>query len=288
METTLQSKQYLWNCLLKWLLNSGFSCPSCGCSRAVVTDRKYLITSLRRCEGCSLLFRTPTTTSKESFAFYQTQYEEGATTDLPSRTELDRLVSCNFRDLDTSYDRYISAIQSLLPGEKCRVLDYGCSWGYGCRQLSNAGFEVDGCEVSLQRANYARESLGVNIISVDNIPEATYDIFLSCHVIEHVPSVQALIDSGMRALRSGGLFVAFTPNGSKSRRLIDPRGWHRSWGCVHPQLIDDVYIKNLANSYRLVLGATDPYPLGDLRATCGSSNLFDMTGWELMLVIGKN
>jgi len=112
------------------------------------------------------------------------------------------------------------------------------------------------------------------------------DVFLSCHVIEHVSSVENMLALGERVLRPGGLFIAFTPNGSMAHRDKNPKGWHQSWGGVHPQLIDDVFIQRMSGR-RPFIAATKPYPIESLRAWHGAPILLPMEGHELMLAFRK-
>ena len=250
-------------------------------------DRKYLLTSLRRCTQCKLLFRTPTTTEAENAMFYQDAYEEGITTDLPTDVELDRLKAENFASLSTSYCGYIEVMRALgvLPG--ARVLDFGCSWGYGSHQLRRSGYAPEGYEISQPRAAYARAKLGVRTLELSEIETGRYDAFLSAHVVEHVPSVEHMTALAERSLRPGGLFLVFTPNGSMSYRRVNPKGWHRSWGGVHPQLLDEVFLSQMSQQ-RPSLVATYPYPLEALRGWAGEPQVLSMQGHELMWAFRKS
>ncbi len=234
----MRSAAYLTKSALKSLLRLGLSCPSCGGRPEKVIDRKYLVTTLRRCSGCRLLFRAPTTSAREYARIYQREYRSGITTTPPSSKGLENLQKTGFRGSGKDYGEWIELLFALgcRPGR--RLLDFGCSWGYGSWQLSRAGFAVDGYELSRPRADYARRNLKVNIVDPFRLPDSSYDIFFSSHVIEHVPSVSDLLALAVRLLRPGGLFVAFTPNGDEARRRRDPAGYRRIWGYVHPQLID--------------------------------------------------
>lgn len=249
-------------------------------------DRKYVVTALRRCGTCSLLFRTPTTTEEENAQFYQSDYEEDTTTDLPSEAELKVLKLANFAGLSTSYLGYIGVIRALgaKPGQN--VFDFGCSWGYGSYQLQQAGFSVNAFEISRLRANYAREQLNIRLLGLSEIQANSCDVFLSCHVIEHVPSVEKMITLGEHALRPGGIFVAFTPNGSLTYRNVNASGWHQSWGGVHPQLIDEVYLQRMS-CRRPTIAATCPYDLDQLREWNGSPRVLPLLGHELMFAFRK-
>lgn len=282
----MRSLRYLRLCLIKTILSRGFQCPSCGSIGGSALDRKYLVTSLRRCLNCSLLYRTPTTTETENAKFYQSSYEESTTTSLPSDKELQALKMENFSSLSTSYQGYIEVIRALTGGSNGRLMDFGCSWGYGSYQLQRAGFSVEAFEISESRARYAREKLNVKTVQLGEIPCESFDVFFSGHVIEHVPSVESMIALGERALRPGGLFIAFTPNGSSAHRKLNPLGWHRSWGGVHPQLLDDEYIGRMSER-RSIIAATSPYPHEEMRTWDGRPRTLSMDGHELMIAFRK-
>jgi 2-polyprenyl-3-methyl-5-hydroxy-6-metoxy-1,4-benzoquinol methylase len=282
----MRSLNYIRLCAIKTALNRGFHCPSCGGGGGAALDRKWLVTSFRRCNNCSLLFRTPTTTEEENALFYQSAYEEGTTTDLPTDAELETLKMENFASLSTSYLAYIEVIQALGARLGGHVVDFGCSWGYGSYQLKQAGFSVDSFEISKPRAVYARERLDIATVELDDICPESCDVFLSGHVIEHVTSVESMFILGEKALRPGGLFCAFTPNGSSDFRDKNPKGWHRSWGGVHPQLLDDKFVRRMRGR-RAFIAATSPYPVDDLRAWDGSLKLLPMEGHELMIAFRK-
>jgi 2-polyprenyl-3-methyl-5-hydroxy-6-metoxy-1,4-benzoquinol methylase len=229
----------------------------------------------------------PTTTAAENASFYQSEYEESITTELPDERRLEELREENFASLSTSYLPYIEVLRALGARPGHRVLDFGCSWGYGSHQLRESGFDVQAYEISKPRAAYAAANLGVQTVEIEAIEPGGFDVFFSAHVIEHVPSVEGMLELGERALKPGGLFLAFTPNGSAERRQSDPMGWHRSWGGVHPQLMDAEFLRHNARPERSFLAAACPYPLDDIRRWNGTPTLLDMRGSELMLAFRK-
>jgi SAM-dependent methyltransferase len=193
--------------------------------------------------------------------FYEDDYDQGFTTTVPSAAQLGELLSNGFDGHEKSYRTYLDVLASLSVKHGARIFDYGCSWGYGSYQLRAAGYVVDSFDISKRRATYATEKLDIRIVQPAEQEQASYDVFFSAHVIEHVPSVARLIELGRRLLRPGGLFVAFTPNGSAAFRHVAPRNWHLCWGLVHPQLIDDEYI--VAQKLEPSIVASSPYPLDE-------------------------
>lgn len=235
---------YLLSSVGKRLAGGHLNYPSCGAAPAERLDQKWLVTSFCRCERCQLLYRIPTSDARENEAFYQEDYTEGYTTDLPSAAEIQELIATRFADSEKNYAHYLAVLRALGVNPGARLFDYGCSWGYGSHQLAAAGYEVDAFEISRPRAAYARSQLGVSMPEMEALPSASYDVFFSAHVIEHVPSPSAMIALGMRLLKPGGLFVCFCPNGSLSFRQRAPCDWHLMWGQSHPQLVDEVFLRH--------------------------------------------
>lgn len=233
---------YLLSSMGKRLVGGHNKCPSCGGDAAEQLDQKWLVTTFCRCGRCRLLYRIPTSDAQENEDFYQEDYTEGFTTDLPTDVAIQELIATRFVSSEKNYAHYIAVLHALGVKPGARLFDYGCSWGYGSHQLAAAGYQVDAFEISRPRAAYARSKLGVSMPDIAQLPPASYDVFFSAHVIEHVPSPSAMIELGMHLLKSGGLFVCFCPNGSLAFRQRAPRDWHLMWGQSHPQLIDDIYL----------------------------------------------
>lgn len=236
-------------------------CPSCGASAHETVARKYLVTSLRRCSACQLMFRYPTDPQGDSENFYNDGesdgYEQGLTTTLPDDEELETLKKTKFSTTEVYYDKVINCLRAIAP-PPARLYDLGCSWGYGSWQIAQAGYEVRSYEISKRRRCYASEKLDVNTDSqypIDGI-DGEFDVFFSNHVLEHLPALADKINAGARYLRPGGTLVAITPNGSEAFRLAQPDSWSKSWGVVHPNLLDDVFYHALAGDRPYFISTT--------------------------------
>ena len=120
---------YLMTCASKLATKERFHCPSCGFENAATVSRKYVVTALKRCRRCDLLFRTPTTTSSENETFYQESYHQGFTSDTPSDETLRSLMAKNFAGSEKDYASYIKVLAALgaRPGD--RLLDFGLFLG---------------------------------------------------------------------------------------------------------------------------------------------------------------
>jgi 2-polyprenyl-3-methyl-5-hydroxy-6-metoxy-1,4-benzoquinol methylase len=177
---------------------------------------------------------------------------------MPAQSELHKMKANSFRGTEKDYTQYISVLKCLGLPPNASLLDYGCSWGYGSWQIAQAGFRVQGFEISRPRCAYAREFLEVDATWDTAELNGPFDVFFSAHVLEHVPSVSKTIDLASRLLRKGGFFVAFTPNGSKQYRRREPLRWKRAWGQVHPNFLDEVYYASRFQTYPYFI-ASSPY-----------------------------
>jgi len=263
------------------------ACPSCGHEDSDVVARKYVVTALHRCRQCRLLFRTPTLPPAESDAFYQEDYAQGFTTDLPDGATLASLTASRFSGTEKDYRPYLEVLEALGLHERQRVFDFGCSWGYGAWQIREAGFDVEAFEISRPRAAYARDRLAVDVHTALPPAAREFDVFFSAHVLEHVPSVSAVVSYGLEMLKPGGLFVAFTPNASEACRRVRPESWMQAWGLVHPNFLDDEFYRTNWGS-RPHLLASHPYDLDGVRAWSNRRaplTLDSLAGDELLFVL---
>lgn len=254
-----------------------------------MVDRKYFVTALRHCANCKLLFRTPTTTSDENRSFYQKEYSQGFTTDMPSDDRLHSLIEVGFKGTEKDYSSYLAVLHALGCKKRERLLDFGCSWGYGSWQLKNSGYLVKAFEISEDRCNYAKQYLDIDAYSTLAEIVGPFDVFFSAHALEHVPSVSQAIAYAWQVIRPGGLFVAFTPNGSRAYRASNPTGWHKLWGLVHSNMLDEVYYNKVFENFPRLM-ASRPYPLEKLnewKPTENKCEMYDLSGGELLLAVRK-
>jgi 2-polyprenyl-3-methyl-5-hydroxy-6-metoxy-1,4-benzoquinol methylase len=282
--------KYLADCIQKNTNSKYFVCPSCGCQASSIVSRKYLVTTLRRCDHCQLLFRTPTTGFEENATFYQEDYAEGFTTDCPTDELLSKYLETSFQGTEKDYSSYIEILHTAGVSPGNRVFDFGCSWGYGSWQLVQAGFDVECYEISKPRARFAQDKLDLKVYSSLANIQPGFDVFFSAHVLEHVPSVKETIEFAMALLKPKGLFIAFTPNGSVEYRKRDQESWNKLWGMVHPNFLDDrFYRSSFASHFPFI--ASSPYSVEQIRQWRDYGE-FDgtkvpMDGDELLVMVRK-
>lgn len=279
---------YLLNALRKAGRAKYAVCPSCGSTDSVVVDRKLLITTLRRCGQCRLLYRVPITTSEENAILYQKAYSQGFTTEMPDKDQLEKLRTEGFKSSDKDFGAILDLMQALTgrpPSEDQIVYDYGCSWGYGSFQIRSAGYTVVSHDVSVPRLAFGKEHLNLNAVSPEEMQDDSVDVFFSSHVVEHVPSVAEMFELASRVVRPGGLILTLTPNGTDVYRSTNFDSWHSLWGNVHPQLLDDCFADSMSDGRPYLITST-PADLDAVRGWNRKSSLkLDLTNPEFVYAV---
>lgn len=196
------------------LFRASLSCPYCRAATDLqLIGRKRWIMRIIRCRRCSLIFRHPLETEEEARAYYEEDYRSLAS-DLPSPVEAERLRSQDFKGSIFDQEWKILTLERSLSAGK--VLDYGCSWGYGVHQLVRHGFEAVGFELSRTRVDFGRRNLGVFLTAdIDRLiadEGGTFDAVYSNHVVEHLGvSVRPAFEHLRMLLRPGGLLFLIVP-----------------------------------------------------------------------------
>jgi len=152
-----------------------------------------------------------------------------------------------------------------------------------------AGLDVTAYEIAGSRAEFARRKLGVNVVRSCEETDGKFDVFFSSHVLEHLADLDKVLNLAVTSLKPGGMFVAFTPNGSLRRRDVDAKSWKSSWGFAHPNMLDERFYERVFQSTPLLI-ASDPYPIDHIARWGASRNervVLDLQGVELLCVAMK-
>jgi SAM-dependent methyltransferase len=96
-----------------------------------------------------------------------------------------------------------------------RVLDAGCATGALLAKLRDRGWACAGVELS-PAAEYARAERGLDVrrsaLEECRFPDASFDLVLASHLIEHLNDPAAFVREAYRILAPGGHFLVTTPN----------------------------------------------------------------------------
>ncbi len=216
----MSRSQFLLKTLLKYATFQSAACPYCRSGQTTIVQWKNRIWQLRRCDACSLNFRFPKDDSLENINFYQKKYRQENVTDLPQEEDVPFHISNRFKSIGKDLTVHLETIRAMVPGG--RVLDYGCSWGYGVYQFCEAGYQASGFEISRPRVEYGQRALKLNLTSdVDTLPSKEFDVIYSAHVLEHIPDPKIPLAIFQRLLKPGGKLFLYVPNcsGDQAKRL---------------------------------------------------------------------
>jgi 2-polyprenyl-3-methyl-5-hydroxy-6-metoxy-1,4-benzoquinol methylase len=169
------------------------------------------------------MFRWPKEDPGFSERFYQDSYQEVGTTDLPDPVILKTFIANNFAGAPRDIADQVGVLKTFLP--QGRVLDFGCSWGYGVYQLKRAGYDAFGFDISHPRAEFGRRELDVEILDkledLQQIPSQSVDGVFASHVLEHLLSLREIFEFFARILKPSGVVFIMVPNsaGKRAREL---------------------------------------------------------------------
>lgn len=282
-----RTQYLLWSAAAR-LIGRDRTCPSCGSADHSRVDRKYGVTTLQRCHRCRLLFRLPR--GDELGLYLQGRYRDGMTTDLPKRPILEQLKCEAFKHSGKDASLTLDLLTALgCKPDSSRIVDYGCSWGYTTWQLQNAGYRATGFEPDKLRCDYAVTRMGVPAYcSERRLQPGGFDVFYCAHVLEHVANASRLLSTARQLVRPGGWIVLLTSNGCESRRQADATAWSKSWGAVHPNLIDEAFYNCAAGGSAMLL-ASDPYDIAAIRdwaaSTARPTTVGNLSGGELLAIL---
>lgn len=287
-----QQLHYMLSCCLGRLKKSRTQCPQCGSKQRELISRKKIITLLVQCSDCCLRYRIPQDPPQHHFDFYQDAYSSSLATECPTPEALKSMLDSGFRHTEKNFQSRIEILSALKLTRGARVLDYGASWGYATWQFAEHGFSTMGYEISKPRAKYARDNLGMNVVDREElVPDQEFDCIFSSHVLEHVPAPRLAFDFARRVLRPGGLFVAFTPNGSEDCRRKHPADYDHSWGRLHPLYLNaEFYAKHFGQQPFLLTSAEygEKYPLEQIANWSQQTQMIaDVSKRELLVVVVK-
>jgi 2-polyprenyl-3-methyl-5-hydroxy-6-metoxy-1,4-benzoquinol methylase len=237
-----------------WSLRARFSpghshCPYCASIFHVRLQRKRLLIEARKCQYCGLIFRWPVDSPAKAQRFYEREYRSGIVTDLPPAQALAQLRARGFKSSPYERARYTALVQGVVTAP-ARVLDYGASWGYVGAQLQEAGYEVEGFELSRARAEFGRQHLRLPIYSswgeLQDRPLPRFDVVFTAHTLEHTYDLWAALERFAEAVVPGGVLLAVVPNGGGRQARRRGVGWTPYIGETHTiALTADWFRQNL-------------------------------------------
>lgn len=188
-------------------------CILCGCEQsALLFEKRYPdfkhpgFFSIRKCEGCGLLFNSPRLSNHALAALYDKNYY------FFQRSDADE-----FERIAALYLRTIALIENQITHKK--AVEIGSAKGYLLAVLKYLEWQVLGIEISSSAAHMARSKFGVPTFTGTVEQYATspakelFSVVLAIDVLEHVSSPVDFFNS-IDSILQDGILIIDTPNGS--------------------------------------------------------------------------
>jgi SAM-dependent methyltransferase len=146
-----------------------------------------------------------------------------------------------------------------------RLLDLGCWVGFLLAEARERGWETIGVEPSTFASAYARDRLGLDVLTADldtaDLPENHYDAVVLGDVIEHLPRPAEALDRIAGLLAPGGVLSLALPNaGSPVARVLGRRWWSVIPTHVHYFTRPSLYTLLRRRGFEPLESETDPKP----------------------------
>ena len=192
---------------MKSMNNVNSICILCGS-----TNRSVLYTNdewkVYKCEGCGLGILDPHPEKDELKKLYAETYFQSHYDDVLSLTSTEMKKRLNQENHRLRFFRKFK--------KRGKILDIGCGRGYFLLACRQAGYEVEGIDISSAAADYVSSELKipVHLGEVDNLKLSaeSYDVITLWHSLEHTSDPNSYIQMAHLWLKENGILVIDVPN----------------------------------------------------------------------------
>jgi SAM-dependent methyltransferase len=184
-------------------------CPLCGAEGGRRLSTQLGRFGVVRCNRCRLVRLSPRPTRDAARRLYEEEYyAEGGYDDYAATFE-------RFRGIfERLFARRLAILERYVEGPG-RILECGCAHGFQLAWLREQGWDAVGTDVSLVASAYAREHLGLEVITAPleeaPLPETSFDAAYLVDIVEHLYEPAAALANVRRALKPGGAILVQVP-----------------------------------------------------------------------------
>ncbi len=127
-------------------------------------------------------------------------------------------------------NRFYSILARRYGPKHGRILEVGCGLGHllgwFIRDYQAFGIDINPWALSQARQNVPQASFALlSAEDLSSFPDATFQIVVSKHNVEHLPNPEQSIREISRVLSPNGLFVMATPNTDSLMRMLKKENW---------------------------------------------------------------
>ncbi len=200
-----------------------------------------------KCSKCGLVFQNPQPVEDELLKRYDNEYFDY---EMENSDVFFRLMKLGLKDVGFFKIETDFFIRS--DNEKPSFLDVGCATGRLLQYMRGRGWNVKGIEVCRPAAMYGINKYQLDIypgtIETAGLPDKSFDVVHSSHLIEHLIDPCSFISETARLLKPGGLFIVVTPDISGFQAKLFGERW-RSAIADHMYLFSGRTLRKLISMY---------------------------------------
>lgn len=138
---------------------------------------------------------------------------------------------------------------SLEGNHRRRVLEVGCGYGDLLIYLQSRGCEVQGVDLDPRAAERGKQyGVPIHAGTLDELelPEASFDVAILCHSLEHLPDPRRDLTEVARVLKPGGHLHVAVPNGNAVGLRLEGIAWPHLSHPLHFWYFDQATLARLA------------------------------------------
>jgi 2-polyprenyl-3-methyl-5-hydroxy-6-metoxy-1,4-benzoquinol methylase len=180
-----------------------------------------------RCSSCGLLFRGDPPDPHTLEKIYGEEYFFASAGELRGQGYLDYIAEENEHRRNA---RKRLRILSRYATPASHLLDCGCAAGFFLDEARRTGWTGAGVDVSEAMTAYARERLGLSVLTTRFLDapfeDAQFDVITMWDYIEHVVDPRAEFNRATGLLRPSGILALSTGDASSLVARVSGRRWH--------------------------------------------------------------
>lgn len=233
------------------------SCPVCNdAARTKVVDfsystnlvlkkmgvsKPYPSVRIWQCQKCSHHYASPVI-SPEKLSEYYSQLNSIFYSRAEQRTD-DPLE----REHQITFEQVSSYMQ---PG---RVLEIGCGQGFLLRRFADNGWEAHGVEPSRIASEFARDTLGLPVksefLTTEHYDRHSFDLIMLFDVVEHLTSMDGMMDLIKHYLKPNGMLVFGTGNINSINAKLNGKTWAYFGAWEHVSFFSPLSVEFLLDNH---------------------------------------
>ena len=198
-------------------------CMLCGSGESERFPLRYLNGRLWRCIDCGLVFVYPQPAVADLTVLYGEEYFTNANSNELGYSDYEG----DRQNIHRTFRRRLNSLQTVHPA-KAAVLDVGCAYGMFLEVAAEAGWDVQGIDISEHAVERAQERLGdrvrAGVFLEEELPAGRYDVVTMWDYLEHTLDPKADLAKARRLLVDGGILALATPDvGSLAAKIFGHR-----------------------------------------------------------------